>query len=338
MTTKIKDIAKELNLSISTVSRVLNGKGNFSNETIKKVLEKVKELNYFPDIAAKGLRQSKKFVISIVFDSEDYYCSPGNSFWPHIVRGVIDILKNHGYSLILSPIDIGSNKDIINQDYNDFYRADGLIIVGPRIPQKFILNMKVKEIPMVLIDNEIKFENIDCILADNFNGGYLAAKHLIEKGHKNIACLSSDEEFVSFIKRIEGYKKCMIDNNLKANINVLKFNLNKFDIESKEIKNFITLLKKKTSALFCVNDVYALSILKIFRKFGVKVPKDIALIGFDNLDVDEHTTPRLSTININKLELGKLAAKMIIEKVKGERNSNIKTILDVNLIERDSTA
>jgi LacI family transcriptional regulator len=314
---------------------VLNGKGNFSDETRKKILEKVRELDYFKNIAAKGLKQSKNFVISIVFDSEDYYRPPGNSFWPHIVRGVIDILKNHGYSLILSPI---NSKDIINQNYSDFYRADGLIIVGPRIPQKFILNMKIKEIPLVLIDNELKFENIDCIFADNFNGGYLATKHLIEKGHKNIACFLTDEEFVSFKKRIEGYKKCMIDNNLKANINVLKFNLDKFDIESKEIKNFITLLKEKTSGLFCVNDVCAISILKIFKKFRVRIPKDIALIGFDNLDVDEHTNPPLSTININKLELGELAAKMIIEKVEGQRSSNIKIILDVNLIERNSTA
>lgn len=337
MSVTIVDIAKEVGVSRTTVSNILNGVYKCTEETKIKVINKAKEMGYRPNMAAKTLVKNTSNLIGVIFPSYlDKNLLTGNPFYNLVIDGINStLMENAKYDLIINCISQKQeNEKII--DWIGMRNIDGLIIIG-EIDNKIIQEIQKEKVPMVLIDNYIfksdNEENILFLNTEDEKGINLSTNYLINKGYKKIGFCSSyiDISTVNTL-RYEGYKKALKSKNLKEYI---------FETESiffeEGLKIAEKIIESKIDSLVCTGDVLALGLIKGLGKFGKKVPQDIAIIGFDNIDMSSQFIPSLTTINQDIFGRGKESVNLLLGMIKKHKFENNKIIMPVNLIERESS-
>ncbi len=306
----IKDIARLANVSSATVSRVINDYPYINEKTKKKVLKVISKTDYQPNALARSLVTKKSGMIGVlVWD----LASP---FFSEIVREIGIECREKNYQPIFCSTE-GSDK--IQAEYIELLlqkNIEGFIIATAHLHDPQIERLVLRGYPpVVLIDRRLQTELASYVTVDNVEGAYMAAKHLIDHGHKRIACVSGPENSSSGLERLEGYKKALAESSIPIDQKLIipgNF-LRAGGYRAAEV--ILSLKEKRPTAIFCSNDVMALGMLEFFGKQGIRVPQDIALVGFDDISISSLYLIQLSTISSRKIDVVKNAINILIKKI-----------------------
>ncbi|MEQ2129025.1 LacI family DNA-binding transcriptional regulator [Caldanaerobacter subterraneus KAk] len=333
MAVTIKDIARLANVSVTTVSRVINNKPEgVSEETRQKILKLVKELGYQPNAIARGLVTKKTKTIGLIIPDIS------NPFFPDIARGVEDSAHIYGYNVFLCNTDDNLEKE------SEYIRAlkekyvDGIIFTSS-VPSDYqhIMELVRDGVPIVMMDRRMESEEIYGVFIDNYEGGYLATKHLIDLGHRKIGCITGPLKVKNARERLEGYKRALLDNGIEVDERLIfegDYKINSGIIGTEKLLND----NKDITAIFACNDLMAYGAYKTIRSYGYKIPDDISVVGFDDILLSQIMEPQLTTIRQPAYDMGLTAARMLIKLIEGKKVSKKIIIFKPQLVIRQSTA
>jgi len=329
--TTITEIAKIAGVSKTTVSRVLSGGSNVSKKTKDKVLKVIEQNNYKPSIIAQSLRTNKTKTIGLVIADIE------NPFYARVAKGVIDTAEIKNYNVILcnSNNDINSEEKEIDTLINR--GVDGLLLTTVALKTRTIKNLLDKQFPFMLIDCKLDYPGINYVVNDDYYGAKLATEYLINLGHKNIFFLGN-KKLLSLRERLKGFKDALKLNKYSENTSTFDelVDINNIHTLEKIIKYIIN-HKNKITAIFAGNDYWAIKTIKIINDYGLNVPEDISVIGYDNIEISAIIKPPLTTIRQPKYLLGKLATEQLFEIIENGSKKEIKRIvLKPDLIIRNS--
>lgn len=324
----IKDIAKEAGVSTAAISYYLNGKKKLKEETEIKIEAVIEKLGYHPNFAAKALATNKSKLIGFVLASGSLEDNP---FYSTLLAGMNAGIKEYPeYDLLIAGSFVEENfeKAVIN--WIKKRGLDAVVFMGLN-DKKIIESLNNLEIPISLIDqNNYDLENLYSITIDDELGGYLGTKHLLSRGYKNIAFIGEGLIGEVTKKRYLGYKKALTE----VGIEIKEENLYKTEISyegginiGRELMN-----RKDIDAIFAIADIVAIGIMRSYLLSGFYIPKDVGLIGFDNLKTSSYLTPTLTTIDQNVFMKGKKAVEILFHK-----NEEKKIIIPINLIKGETT-
>lgn len=329
----IQDVAKKANVSVATVSRVMNGNYPVKVETRETVLKVIKELNYIPNMQARELTKQKSTTIGVVVPSIT------NMFFTELVNGIENELKSNSLSIILTCThgDESEEQKCIN---NLIARnVSGIIVAGPstdNIKAKFYDTISHK-IPLVFINSDYIDSNISYVSNDEASGAKTALKYLLDNNHKNILFVRGKDSYSYDIKE-KVYKEVMnkigrFDSSKVINIG----NGNTSDTVDDTMNIFLDILKDYSfTAVFACNDLMAVGVLNACKKLGIKVPNELSIIGYDNIPLSKFVEPKLTTVDQNMFFLGANAAQLLIEKINCDNKFSKRIILNNSLVERET--
>ena len=329
MAITIKDIAEEADVSVTTVSRVLNDKPNVNPNTRKKVLKKINELGYKPNSIARGLALQKTNTLGLIIPDIS------NPFFPDIARGVEDMANKKGYSVIFCNTDNKDKKEKEAIELMKEKQVDGILVSLSKSNKNELNNLRNIEYPVVQIDRKILEINYPSITIDNVKSAYDATKHLIEYDHTKIAHITGDLGTITGSNRLKGFKKAISESNLP----IYKSYIKKGNYSKKSgYKNMLELLKSDNppSAVFIANDLMAVGAYQAVFELNLSIPEDISIIGHDNIDFTKLVNPTLSTMAQPKYKLGSKAVNLLIEEIESNNISNEEIILTTEFINRNS--
>ncbi|MBQ9266069.1 MAG: LacI family DNA-binding transcriptional regulator [Bacilli bacterium] len=326
----IKDIARESGVSITSVSFILNGKtDSVSKETKERVLDVCKKYNYQPNYLAAALKsKSTHFIGILVPDIE-------NSYYSRILKILEDIFDKKGYSLLISSSGYDLEKFMGNIRNLVSKSIDYCIVIPPSSFQEQNKEELARlsehiNVSFVIFDRKINYCNCPVIVNDDIQGGYLATNYLIKKGHKKIYCITGSRLVSSSIDRLTGYKKALEENNIKYDESLIYEGDYKYadalDIASKILK------KDKNCSVFAFNDLMAYAVYKVANELGLKIGKDVSVVGFDDNNFSNLIYPGLTTIRQNVQKLCEAVAEELFLEDCSARTITI----EPELIERGS--
>ncbi len=334
----IKDIASIAGVSTSTVSLVMSGKGYVSSKTRLKVQNTIDEYNYRPLRAARQLANNRTGNLGFIIS--DVHLARSEAFYSRVLHGAELEARNYDTSLILSSVamdlEIPGNIPRFLQGRD----VDGVIVAGS-VPDELIRYLKNENIPLVLIDYGVPDLKIDTVCMDNRSGLFLVIKHLTDQKIKKIAFIGGSNRHPSINERFEGYQMAMEHAGLG---HISRNDKYRYFIESETnmevgIKGISEVLKKvpDIEAVVCVNDTTAAGCLQQLRKLKKRIPKDIAVIGFDNNNYASLTHPPLTSVQVPKIELGVEAIRLLISRIENPQQIHQTRIIPVDLIIRESS-
>jgi len=319
----LKDIAKEVGLSVKTVSRALNDYPDINKETKKRILEVANRLSYRPNIIAKSLRQKKAYAIGFVVSDIK------NEFFGEVALAVEEFFKVYGYSVLLSFSNGEYDQEIKSIESLIKRQIDGIVLATIGTTKDYIkLITSELKIPLVVIDNKVEGLKTNVVLHDNIKGAYLLTDHLIKHGHKKIACITGPLRETSGKKRLEGFNKALEDSKINLRNEFIKISNWKINGGYQAAIDLLSSEKKeKPTAIFIANSIMALGALKAIHNMGLKVPEDVAIVSFDNLSFTEATNPPLTTLEKCERKIGEIASKILYENIKKKELKKTEEIL-----------
>lgn len=330
----INDVAKKANVSKATVSKVFNNSKEIGEKTRLKVLKAIKELDYHPSAMARGLSTKKTGNLAFMLNRRFYFRS--EAFYTRILRGAELRAEKYGYHIILSTIDDKMEKKRVLSSVVREKKVDGVILAG-KIDNNFIKNLNRTGIPIVLVDYHLGREKINCVLIDNVGSAYEAVMHLGKKGHKRIGLISGFFEHPSPSERWEGYKMALQDLGLPYDEELVITDEKETDVDNgyHAMKKILQLAKVPT-AIFAQNDWMAIGAMKAIREKGLDVPRDISIVGFDDVEAGLHAVPPLTTVRVYKEEMGGKAVDRLLEMMGDKTTRQEKIVMSTELVVRSS--
>lgn len=333
----LRDIAKALNISVSTVSRALTDSYEIGEETKKLVVAYAKEHNYVPNKMARSLKMGKTRSIGVVI------CAIDNSFVAQMLDGIDQVCTDNGYQIIImqSKESYEQEKACINLLYAN--GVDGIMISPSYQTTDFshLKTLQIQNFPLVLFDRITEELTAHKITANNVKGAYQATAHLITTGHSKIAHLSSKSSLTMTSERFEGYKQALADHQIAYTEKLVQFcdTTDHQDIEENLFKSMVKLLEQQPDAIFAATDLLSIKALEYLNQNNYSIPNDIALIGFSNSELAAMLNPSLSTVRQPSRQIGELAAQTLINLVKGKDIGAAETVLlDTELQIRKSSS
>ena len=336
MSATIKDVAKQAKVSIATVSLVIHNHKRISPSTRLKVNKAIKKLNYHPSRSARGLVSQKTGNIGFIL-TEDHFLR-SEPFYTRIFLGTEFEARQYEHYILLTTIPSNFSLDDKLPRFVLEKNIDGVIIAG-KIPGELIRKLKRIDLPMAFVDYYIQNEKYPVVLIDNISGGLMATQHLINYGHKNIGFIAGDIGHPSINDRFQGYKlalekaglennhdKFIIDENYPAR-------QNGYNAAKKLLKR-----NKDITAIFTCNDAMAIGVMQFLKEKKYRIPEDISLIGFDDVEADLSLDPPLTTIRVPKIEMGIEVMRLMSDLLKNRIKSSKKVLVPVELVIRNSTA
>ncbi|ANN50085.1 LacI family transcriptional regulator [Levilactobacillus brevis] len=325
----IRDLAEAAGVSVTTVSQILNGKGErFSIETRQRVHQLQEDLGYVPDFNARNLIMKSAQTIGVLVPNL------GNPFFSMFIRGVQQTSRERHFI----PLIFGANHD---EQLESYYlqelikrAVDGLIIASASITGEAIDNiLKKNGIPYLLIDQN-GGPSVDRIRVDDEQGGQLAARHLLTLGHQRIVVVMPEHPTQNLRIRLAGFKAQLVDQQIPlADSAVITSPMTKLG----GYQATAAVLAQHPTAVFAINDETALGLMRGLHEQGVRVPDDISVLGYDDIDLDEYVVPKLTTIHQPVVTMGQQATELLINRVQNQRQPAQMVDLPVVLKQREST-
>ena len=322
MSITIKEIAEKANVSIATVSRALNNDKNVRPDTRKVILSIAKDLKYKPNILARSLAKNKSNIIGVVLPDVD------GEFFSEIIHGVDEIVYPDGYHTIVASSH--SQRSIVESLVRFMGESliRGIIIIVPTISEQIKDILDNSTIPATVINSKGQGIDHDTVTIDNYQGAFSMCEYLIKAGYKKIAHIKGPYNNDDAIQRTEGFidalKKYKIPIHNEWIIN------GEFTAESgKDACRRILTMNNKPEVIFAANDMMALGCYKAIRSFGLRIPEDIGVAGFDDIFISQFLTPRLTTVHVPIAEIGRAAAAALINRIENESengNSDLKSL------------
>ena len=327
----IQDVAEKANVSVATVSRVMNGNYPVKAETRETVLKVIKELNYIPNMQARELTKQKSTTTGVVVPSIN------NMFFTELVYGIENELKTNSLSIILACTNGDSDEEQKCVNNLISRNVSGIIVAGPgteNIKAKFYDNISHK-IPLVFINSEYMDSNISYVSNDEASGAKIALNYLLDNNHKDILFVRGKDSYSYDIKE-KIYKEIMAKNFDSSKI-INIGNGNTSDTVDNTMNIFLDILNNSSStAVFACNDLMAVGVLNACKKLGIKVPNEISIIGYDNIPLSKFVEPKLTTMDQNMFFLGANAAQLLVEKIDCDNKFSKRIILNNSLVERET--
>lgn len=338
----LNDIAATVGVAPMTVSRAINGNGYVSDETREKVLQAVQELNYRRNGLARNLKRQYTETIGLVLGD---ISNPYSAELAHAVR---ETLSKRGYNLFICVSENSATEDIAAFESLVNHSVDGLIVAtrANREGDEYLRGTIESGVPVVVIGRDFRNVSADFVAADNLRGGFEATKHLINLGHERIGFIGANIEGAKSLKRLQGYlnalkrHKIAVDEMLVAGrrdeiSDVPGYSTEKVGYEA--MKRLLE-LKKRPTAIFARNDFTAIGAMSAVKEANLRIPEDVAIVGFDDIPMAIHTSPPLSTVRQPLREQGRLAAEMLLRRIEnGGQIERQEKILKCELIIRGSS-
>jgi len=323
-------------VSIATVSLVINNHKRISSDTKLLVNQAIKELNYHPSHTARGLVSSKTKNIGFIL-TEDHFLR-SEPFYTRIFLGTEFEARSYEYYILLTTIPSDFEKGDKLPRFILERNIDGIIVAG-KVPDALIKELEKYEMPLAFVDYYPPSEKYPVVLIDNVSGGLQAVQHLLGLGHKNIAFIGADIKHPSIRDRFQGYKIALERAGITFNPNYNTITDEKYPARENGFQAAKKLLKKnkKITAIFTCNDAMAIGVMQYLKDNNIRVPDDISLIGFDDVEADLSLDPPLCTISVPKLEMGIEAFRLMKDILKNRVKSPKKILVPTELVIRKST-
>ena len=331
----LKHIARELEVSISTVSKALKNSEEISRDTKEKIQAFAKLYNYKPNNIAVSLKNKRTRNIGVVIPDIVHH------FFTTVFRGIEMYANTKGYNVIVCLSDESFDKEVINMEMLANGSIDGFIMSLSSETQlkkdyNHLKEITEQGIPLVLFDRITDEVDCDKVIIDDKQGAYDAVLKLINSGRRKIALITT-EKYLSVSKdRTDGYCQALKDNNIKVNDNLI-LRLPYMNIDEKAISDFFD--AQVVDAVLCVNEIFAVHSMRLVQSKGLKIPEDISFIGFTDGILSKYANPSLTSIAQHGQEMGETSAKMLIEKIESENEDETyrTEIIKSTLVERVST-
>ena len=334
--TAIIDVAKKAQVSVATVSRVVNGNYPVKDSTRRKVLEAIRDLKYIPNIQARELNTQRSSIIGIIVPSLF------NTFFAEVVNGIESFTASSGYSLLLTytkdnPI---SEKRCMNELL--MRNVSGIINISPnteKVASDFF-DQIAERMPMVFINSYVKRPAISYVNNDEQIGTKIALEYLISLGHKNICFIRGDRSdsyefkqnaYEEIMKKMHNFREDYILNIGAGN------SIETVELTAEKVVETLQ-EKKEITAIFSCNDLMGIGAVNGCHRLGIKVPQDMSVMGFDNILLSNFIEPKLTTMDQNMMTLGWTAASLLMEKIANENKTSRQVVLQNTLVLRDTTA
>jgi len=333
----IKDIAKALNLSVSTVSKALRGSHEISEVTKKQVMAYAREHNYKPNPIAQSLKRGRSKSIGIIV------CNIDNNFFSQAINGIESVARQKDYNVIITQSQESYEREVANSEHLSSRSVDGLIISLSAETKKVdhLIKLNQKGLPMVFFDRVTDEIATHKVIANNYKGAYEATRHLLQQGFRRIAQITSSNSLSITFERLEGYKKALEDAGLKPDSKYIKFVQHGGMIpeETRQALTELLQLKNRPDAIFTASDRLSTTTLSLLRKMEIAVPQEVALVGFTNSISADIFHPSLTSVVQPALEMGQQATELLIQLIEAKRpvTEFKKRILDTELKIRDSS-
>jgi LacI family transcriptional regulator len=326
----IRDVASKAEVSIATVSRVVNSNRPVHPDIRDRVLKAVEELDYRPNFLARGLRQSNTCMIGLIIPDNS------NPFYAEMARAIENAGFAAGYSVILCNSDLSDEKQQAYLDVLISHKVDGIILIdNEHVIPKGIKRIQEEHIPVIHLNTDTFIPALDQIMADNHQGGYLAGNYLLSLKHRRIGCINVAYPFAHHGSRIVGFQQALAAGGVIVAPEAIAFGNGRYDSGYQAMQDLLQRCPELT-AVFVYNDLMALGAINALRLQGIRVPEDLSIIGFDNIFYAAAFEPPLTTIAQPFTAMGQECIARLLERIQQPDKEPTHVILPVELIERAS--
>jgi DNA-binding LacI/PurR family transcriptional regulator len=329
----IADIAKKAKVSRMTVSRVLNNSGPVASGTAEKIKMIMKELNYHPNLIARSLSSMRTMTIGVIIPKTEKLFL--DNYIAQILSGITDVAQKNNYRIMLIPVNHANEEE---GDYLKFVRSklfDGLILLKTKTNDPHLSELAKSGFPYIMVNYRKFGDNFNFVDSENIKGAELAVEHIYNKGHRKIAFVAGSMDEINAGDRLKGYKNILKKYKLPYREEyIINGDFNKVTAygNSKKLLD----LKDRPTAIFCSDDYMALGVIEQIKKYKLSVPKDIAIVGFDNIEIGEFSRPALTTVKQPMYEIGKTSSEALLGLITGAKKSPVRIMLKTELIIRES--
>jgi len=326
----IHDVAAKAGVSVATVSRVINNRGNVALKSIIKVNKAIEELGYYPNVLARDLRKSESNRVLVLLQTIS------NPFYATIVKGIEDVAQKYNYSIMLCNTDSDINRE---KNYIELLAkkvVQGAILLDTEMT-KDELNTLAKENKIILCCEYREGVNVSHVMIDNYTAAKTIVKHLLSLGHRRIALIAGDTHLSSTSLRYKGYIDALFEAGITPDENLIYWSGTSSFKMGMRIMETILGCEKRPTAVFAMSDVLAIGAIKSINNKGLSVPEDIAVAGFDGIEFAAVTKPGLTTIAQPNYDMGCIAMEMLIKEMKEGRKDTKEVVVEHELVIREST-
>jgi LacI family transcriptional regulator len=333
----ISDVAKLAGVSAMTVSRVINNSGYVGRVTRSRVVAAIEELAYVPNALGRQLRSKRTKMLALVLSDIT------NPFFTTIARGVEDVARGHGFSVVFCNTDESEAEEARYLLMLVQRQVDGVLLVPASTSGKSLRMLASHKMPVVVLDRRIRSRKSDSVRSDSQAGAHTLTKHLIGLGHRRIAMLTGRRSVSTSIDRVAGYRMAMAEAGLQVDDDLVRFgayNYGDFDqVDGSGMAREVLAVDPRPTAIFAANNFIAFGALRALRESGLRVPDDMSLVTFDDLPDDWHDDPLLTVLAQPAYEVGRQAAELLLDRLASKDKTKRRVVLlPGELIVRRSSA
>src|ERR1700733_6729136 len=327
--TTLSDVAKEAGVSTMTVSRVLNGRGEISQETRERVQQVIDKLGYRPMSVVRNLQPQRTHTIGLIVPDIT------NPFFPEVVRGAEDQASEEGFAVMLCNTVRDRDRERKALELLEDKRVDGLISCSSSLPDEELIPLLKQQEAVVVFDRIIDKAIAGSVRIDDVYGGISATDHLLKLGRRSLGLLAGPNYYGGSERRRYGFRAALELQGMYADPK-LEIECEPDEQGGYDATKLLLQRQSKVDGIFCFNDLIALGALGALNELRVSVPGQVAVIGFDDLRLASLTTPKLSTLHVDKLDLGRSMVRMLLERIRSDIQIEDECIIRPRLIVRES--
>jgi len=333
MKVTITDIAREANVSKMTVSRVLNGTGQVAPATEQRIRKIIEKMQYQPNLIARSLAMRQTNILGVIIPKIEHMFL--DNYIAQILSGVTDVALENDYKIILCPVDLSGKSDTSYLDIARTKMLDGMILVKTKIGDRNIDKLAEGDIPFVLVNYKSRSDQIHYIDSHNIKGAEMAVDYLYNKEHRDIAFMAGSMDETNARDRMKGFKKAIKKYGLSCPDCWIMYGDFSKEKAYAETENLVQSDNLPT-AVFCSDDYMAIGVMECLKSHNIDIPGQVAVMGFDDIELSAYIIPSLTTIRQPIYELGKSSARMLLDIISDNEQVENHRILDVELIARES--
>jgi LacI family transcriptional regulator len=326
----IREVAEKAGASVTTVSHVINETRHVSDEVRLRVLDAMKELNYRPNALARSLRMGQTHTLALILPDS------ANPFFADIGHAVEDCAFQLGYSVILCNTQGDPRREFLYVDVLSKKQVDGIIFVATGEQVASLNFLQSRAMPVVVVNRDLSTIEVDLIFTDNLQGGYLATHHLLTLGHRRIACIAGPSDLTLGADRVAGYRRALEEAGLAYDERLVLAG-DYQPASGFRVTHDLLSRRDPPTAIFACNDLMALGALRAAVEAGCRVPADLSIVGFDDIELARYTNPPLTTIAQDKAEIGAQAVRRLVERITAKHGPFQRSTLPTHLVQREST-
>lgn len=338
MSVTIKDIAREAHVSHSTVSRALHDHPAIPSETVAHIKELAVKMGYIPSAAARKLKTHRSRAMGVIVNNF------GDPFWSDVIQGIDEILRSANYSIFIGTTlgDKLREKEVVQTMVQ--HGVDGVIVCSPQFSPEQNQALMAYELPMVIVNNEGASASQSIVSNDDVYGTRLATRHLAELGHRRIAYIGISGGGRTNLEREKGFRDEMAQQGLPVDERLIVCGAAEMPAEGYKAASQLLFVQDRPTAVLCYNDYMTIGVYSALFNAGLKIPQDISVVGFDDIDISAYLTPALTTVRQYKSRLGSIVATTMLQQLArreapaAEAERPEKILIRGELVVRASTA